>query len=150
MSSWAHRACVLHLWLRGSRCCARRPNDSCAVLADENTRFIVRIAMRPMALGLVESCIVVSVFQFGLRLEMGEAPVAVAHGPLRNPHAATRAVPLSLFNHVEHARFNHLSQHDAGVFERVVVFEHLPLAMDFPTGFHALISSMVQGSWPQA
>ena len=49
-----------------------------AVLADENTRFIVRIAMRPMALGLVESCIVVSVFQFGLRLEMGEAPVAVA------------------------------------------------------------------------
>ena len=49
------------------------PNDSCAVLADENARFIVRIAMRPMALDLVESRIVVSVFQFGLRLEMGEA-----------------------------------------------------------------------------
>ena len=41
------------------------PNDSCAVLADENARFIVRIAMRPMVLDLVESRIVVSAFQFG-------------------------------------------------------------------------------------
>ena len=74
MSSWAHRACAFHLWLRGSRCCARQgPNDSCAVLADENARFVVRIATRPMASDLVGSRIVVSVFQFGLRLGMGEA-----------------------------------------------------------------------------
>ena len=62
------------------------PNDSCAVLADENARFVVRIAMRPTTLDLVESRIVVSVFQFGLRLEMGEAPGCGGAMSLRVAH----------------------------------------------------------------
>ena len=79
MSSWAHRACALHLWLRGSRCYARRAQRFvCRARRRKTQCFVVRIAMRPMTLDLVESRIVVSVFQFGLRLRWAKPPVAVA------------------------------------------------------------------------
>ena len=81
-----------------------RSDDSSAVLSDEDVLIPVRIATRPMALVSIGSRIVVSVFQFGLRLGVDEATGCSGATGFRIAHVQRHAASRqTLLDHIEYA-----------------------------------------------